>query len=233
VQRGCRRRSPRAYRARLPTCSRRWVPASPPRPSVPSRRWWAVSSPSPGCGLSPGCWWVPGWPGAGITLARTASCCRPLAGRPARPGGVRPDRGSAAGRGGADPPGRRRQLPRGLRAPGHEAVVTEDGASPSGRAGAVAATCGHCRSCRPCHPRAISSGHQRIVTVTRRRPLRCAPVPDWGWEEAETAWHARGQGFNPLSSTTTTSQVSLSLPRSQGWRLWWLRPLGGQLEDNP
>jgi hypothetical protein len=37
-------------------------------------------------------------------------------------------------------------------------------ASPSGRAGAVAARCDHLHSCRPCHPRAISSGHQRYLT---------------------------------------------------------------------
>jgi hypothetical protein len=36
-------------------------------------------------------------------------------------------------------------------------------ASPSGRAGAVAATREHGRSCRPCHPRAISSGHERYL----------------------------------------------------------------------
>jgi hypothetical protein len=35
-------------------------------------------------------------------------CCRPLARRPARPGGVRPDRCPVAGGGRADPPGRRR-----------------------------------------------------------------------------------------------------------------------------
>jgi hypothetical protein len=39
-------------------------------------------------------------------------------------------------------------------------------ASPSGRAGAVAAGCEHCRSRRLCHPRAISSGHERYVADT-------------------------------------------------------------------
>ena len=41
---------------------------------------------------------------------------------------------------------------------------------------------------------------QRSVTVTRRRPLGWANAADLGaGEEAETAWHARGQGLIGLT----------------------------------
>jgi hypothetical protein len=56
--------------------------------------------------------------------------------------------------------------PRALRAFAHEAVVTKGWASPSSRAGAVAARVERHRSRRPCHPRAISSGHQRYPADT-------------------------------------------------------------------
>ena len=55
--------------------------------------------------------------------------------------------------------------------------------SPSGRAGAVAVRREDYRSCRPCHQRAIAavtSGIQRSVTVTPRRPLRRTQAPDLG-----------------------------------------------------
>jgi hypothetical protein len=60
----------------------------------------------------------------------------------------------AAGESSSLPP----QLPRALRALGHEAVVTEDGASPYGQGGANGASGyrGHPR--RPCHPRATTGG---------------------------------------------------------------------------
>jgi hypothetical protein len=46
----------------------------------------------------------------------------------------------------------------------HEAVVTEDGPYPSGRAGEPSPPgANNHRSRRPCHPRAISSGHQRYA----------------------------------------------------------------------
>jgi hypothetical protein len=69
--------------------------------------------------------------------------------------------------------------PRALRALGHEAVVTETGLT-SGRAGAVAARCEHCRSRRPYHPRAIRSGIQRSVTVTRRGRWAARRSLTWG-----------------------------------------------------
>src|SRR5829696_3477303 len=41
------------------------------------------------------------------------------------------------------------------------------------------------------------------------------------------------RGSNPLSSTTTSAQVSPLLSQSQGVLPWRLRPLGGYVEDNP
>ena len=59
------------------------------------------------------------------------------------------------------------------------------------------------RSHRPCHPRAISSGHQRYVADSHghfEEAVAWRTSLTWGGEEAETAWHARGQPAVELAS---------------------------------
>jgi hypothetical protein len=87
--------------------------------------------------------------------------------------------------------------PRALRALAHEAAVTEDEPSPlaelrpSSPANSVVVL--PSRATRV--PKgAGKSGIQRTVTVTSWRSLDCAPVPDLGWEEADSPWHASGRG---------------------------------------
>ena len=63
----------------------------------------------------------------------------------------------------------------------HDAVVT-GALLTQHRAGAVAGRSEHGRSRRPCQPRATSSGGlQRTTTVTSKRPVGSAHIPDLGW----------------------------------------------------
>ena len=98
---------------------------------------------------------------------------------PFRPGHERTTPREAA-RVGVFPP----RLPRALRALFHEAAGRGGRASSFRRAGAIATRFEHRRStgrataCHKQRARAVSSG---TVTVTSRRPVGWAPVPDLGW----------------------------------------------------
>jgi hypothetical protein len=65
-------------------------------------------------------------------------------------------------------------LPRALQALAHEAVVTEDGASPSDQGRANGATVGEGHPHRPCHKRAIHSGPERSRADNHGAASTCA-----------------------------------------------------------
>ena len=70
--------------------------------------------------------------------------------------------------------------------------ITEDRPHPRVGLGTVTARCGQSRSCRPCHPRAISSGHQRSITVTQTAPFSCTTAPDLGIRNTEKVHGMQG-----------------------------------------
>jgi hypothetical protein len=108
-------------------------------------------------------------------------------------------------------------LPLALRALAHEAVVTGDGThplvswKPSPPGGELVVLAG--RATRVPQA-AVTSGIQRIATLTPRRPIGWAHGSDLGLgEEAETAWHARGQKLQrpPLRVPTSHRYQRLRL----------------------